>query len=141
MTEAGMTFGSSWPVDYFETELRAKHGTLEFDFAMLALREAIKWSGHGHYLISERSGQLWRIAAANEVESISQQRDEKIKRDMRFVVELRSSTLANPKAELSDSERRKLEAGLEKASLRLALVCRQKSVCNFLAKKAPKLLK
>jgi len=55
-------------------------------------------------------------------------------------VNIRHATLTNETANLTDEERRKMENGHARAAIRLALLCRQRSVEEALRKHNPKLL-
>lgn len=140
MREAGLAYEMSWPAEFFEKELRCVRGSNEFAFAMLDLRASME-EEDGYYLRSEKNGELWSIPKAFDHESVAHGFDSKLRRYCVRAINLRSATLMNPKAQLTDGERKKMESGLEKSQVRLALLARSQSVAKLLAKKSPKLLK
>ena len=140
MKEAGMTFGSFWPVAFFEEELQVKATTQEFQFGMLALRDNIKHGDGGFFLTSEQNGQIFQIKEAEEMIDHALGYDSHAKAVMRYAVECRMKVLKNPAAVLKAESRTKLESDLEKASLRLLLVERHKTFAKIIRDKNPKLL-
>jgi len=141
MRAAGMTFGSFWPVEFFEEELSAKQGSNEFTFALLALREAIKHGPEGFFLTQEQNGQIYRIKEAVEMVDHARNNDAQAVATMRYSIHCRRAVLANPQARLDDTHKQRLERDLEKATVRLLLCTRQKSVEKIIMQKQPKLLK
>lgn len=139
MREQGLTYGSSWKAEFFETRLHHKRNDQQFSFEMLSMRQALE-EEDGYYLQSSENGAIWEIPQAVGHEEVARHFDQKLRRYAVRSINIRSATLINPKAELSDEERKKIERNLEKASVRLILISRQKSVVNALGKHAPKLL-
>jgi len=139
MREKGFTYGASWPVNFFESQLRTKADSTQFQFEMLQLKCAME-EEDGYYLRSEENGALWSIPAAADHEDVARSFESKMKRYAVRSVALRNSTLTNPDAVLSDAERTRMEAALERASIRMVLMARQKQICRLVFEKKPKLL-
>lgn len=137
--EAGLTYGKTWQSDFFEKELRCDRDSKEFAFAMMAIRQEVE-RDDGFYIKSEENGARWSIVAAPDHESVAQTFDTKVRRYAVRSINLRSATLMNPEANLTEDERRKMEHNLEKASLRLILMSRAQSVANVVSEHAPSLL-
>ena len=140
MRGAGMTYGNRWRVEFFEEHLRCKRDSAQFAFEMLALKQAIE-EEDGYYLQQIENGAAWSIPAAAEHEDVARGFEQKMRRYAVRSIGIRAATLENPAAELTDGERRKMEANLEKASVRLLLISRQKQVQKVVLGKSPKLLK
>ncbi len=139
MRAGGYSYGSHWKTEFFEQIFRCQRESNQFRFEMMALKQAIE-EEDGYYLRSSENGDLWNIPLAFGHEETARSFDQKLRRYAVRSINLRSATLMNPKAELTDSERRKMEHNLEKASVRLLLISRQQSVVNSLKDHSPKLL-
>lgn len=140
MRAQGFGYGSSWPVDFFEGELRRKRDEQQFAFEMMALKQALE-EEDGYYLESSESGKLWSIPAAAAHEDVAKSFEHKMRRYSVRSVAIRAATLTNASATLTDAERQKMEANLERASTRLVLLARQQSIVKKLKQQSPKLLK
>jgi hypothetical protein len=139
MREEGLSYDLSWPAEFFEKRLRCDKGTDQFQLQMLAIKQDIE-ARDGFYLRSSKSGAVWEIPSAPEHEDIAVGLDAKVRRCAVRSINLRAATLMNPDAVLTESERQRMESGLERASIRLVLISRQKSVVDILQANAPKLL-
>lgn len=139
MKADGMTYGSRWPVEFFEKHLRCGRDAAQFAFEMLALKQNIE-DDCGYYLQQIESGKFWVIPQAAEHEGVARGFEHRMRRYAVRSISIRSSTLDNPEAKLSNGERAKMESNLEKASVRLLIMSRQKSVEKVLLKREPKLL-
>lgn len=139
MREAGLEYGQTWPKQFFEEAFRTLVGEPEFAFAMMALRSELEETD-GLYLKSEESNSRFSIVAAPDHESVAAKFDTKVRRYAVRSINIRSATLLNPKAELTEEDRKKMEHNLEKASLRLVLMSRAASVQKIVQEHAPKLL-
>lgn len=139
MREEGLNYGSTWTKEYFEEALRAKVGDSDFAFAMMALRQELE-EQDGLYLKSEENYARFSVVAAPDHETVASKFDSKVRRYAVRSINLRSATLLNPKAELTEEERKKMEQNLERASVRLVLMSRAASVAKIVAEHAPKLL-
>lgn len=139
MREAGLDYGQTWTADFFEKHFREKKDTQKFAFEMMALRQELE-KDDGFYLKSEESNARWSIVDAPSHEDVAARFDGKVRRFAVRSINLRSATLMNPKAVLTDDERRKMEGNLEKASLRLVLMSRAHSIAEVVKEHEPKLL-
>lgn len=139
MRASGFTYGASWSAKFFESELRMSKDTAQFAFEMMALKEAIE-KEDGFYLRSSENGLMYDIPTAFGHEDISTRLERGIRRDAVRVINLRSATLANPDATLSQSERCKMEGNLAKAATRLILISRSSAIEKIIRKSSPKLL-
>ena len=139
MIEDGITYGQTWPVEFFESGLRVKRDANEFKFAMMSLRAYIE-TEEGVYIQSSENGAVWTVPAARSHEDVASRMDNKVRRYSVRSINIRSATLASEKAELTPEERRKMEVNLEHASMRLILMSRAKSFANLAKQHAPKLL-
>jgi hypothetical protein len=139
MREAGFSYDSTWPTEYFEKALHCARDEVQFAFEMLSLRKEVEIED-GYYIRSEENGKRWIITSAPGHEDIAAGFDTKLRRYAVRSVNLRSATLMNPKAQLSDVERARMEKNLEKASVRLVLLSRSVSIAKDVMKHNPKLL-
>jgi len=125
-------FNCSWPVEFFEKVLnidRTKEPNA-FAFAMLDVREGLKWK-HGLYLSSEQYGKLWRIPSAVDHNVIvAARKDRDVVKCASAAVYWRARLLDNPDADLNDKERDRCEREMEKAQMRLMLLCRKRGLDN-----------
>ena len=139
MREQGMSYGSQWKVEFFEQHLRCPKDNNAFQFAMLALRDALE-KEDGYYLRQTENGLIWEIPTAIGHEETAQTFDSRLRRYAVRSINLRSATLTNPQAQLSEDERRRMESNLEKAAMRLCLISRQQSILKVVNQYAPALL-
>jgi hypothetical protein len=135
----GISYGQEWDVEWFERNLRCPRDSKDFAFAMMSLRGLIE-EDVGVYIRERDNGKKFYIPPAPEHEDIATGFDRKVRRFAVRSVNLRSATLMNPLAQLSDSERSKMERNLEHASMRLVLMARAKSVSDCVRQHNPKLL-
>lgn len=141
MRETGFTYGASWGAEFFETRLRCANDTDEFCFAMINIRCAIEYDD-GYSIKSKRAenGLVFFIPSAPGHEEVASAFDQKMRRYLVRAINLRSATLINPQAELTEGERAKMTKNLERDGIRLVLIAREKSVMKCLEKHQPKLL-
>lgn len=139
LRETGLTYGMKWKSDFFEKELRCARGSDQFAFEMLALKQALE-DEDGYYLRQSENGETWEIPPAAEHEDVSQLFERKMRRYAARAITLRNSTLMNQKADLTPAERGRMESNLERASVRLLLLSRQKSIERIVKQNKPKLL-
>lgn len=139
MRNDGLDYEKSWPVEFFEQRFRTTRDTQQFTFEMLELRQELERED-GYYFRSSENGRLYSIPPAAAHEDIARMFESKMSRYARRSVSLRYATLDNEKADLTDRDRAKLEQGAERASVRLALMSRVKSVERELRKHCPQLL-
>lgn len=139
MREEGLDYGKTWTADYFEKYLREDRHSQAFAFEMMALRHELE-KDEGLYLKSEESGARWSIVEAAAHEDVAARFDGKVRRYAVRSINLRSATLMNPKAKLTQDERAKMEGNLERASLRLVLMSRSHSIAEVVKAHEPKLL-
>lgn len=115
-----INFGSSWSVETLAKKLECDPSSVEFQFAIDAIRRAIR--KHGMYLSSAGSnGLTYRVVEAHQNADVMQRMQRKAIRSMRASVELGANT---PRELLDAEQQRRHEAILERASTRLALVNR-----------------
>ena len=139
MRDDGLEYGKVYPVEYFEKFLRATRDQQSFIFEMMNLKQTVE-KEDGYYLKQINSGSEYMIQTAAGHEEEAHRFDSKVRRYAVRSVNLRAATLMNPKAELTDGERAKMEKSLEIASTRLVLMSRQKRIAETIATHAPKLL-
>jgi hypothetical protein len=139
MRDDGIDYGKTWQSEYFEQAFRTPRDTQAFVFEMMSLRNTLE-KDDGYYLKQLNNGAEYMIQTAVGHEDEASRFDRKVRTYAVRSVNLRSATLMNPKAELSEPERAKMEKGLEIASTRLVLMARQKNITRILTQHAPKLL-
>jgi hypothetical protein len=139
MVDKGIQYGQTWPVSFFEAGLKQDRNSNEFVFGMLSLRSWLEVE-HGYYLRSHENGELWSVPHAAEHETVARTFDHKVRRYAVRSINLRSATLTNPDAKLTDEERERMEESLERASVRLVLISRTVSIARVLKKHAPGML-
>jgi hypothetical protein len=139
MRAAGLDYEKAWPVEFFEKEFRANKDAPSFAFEMMGLRKELE-DEDGYYLRSSENGKQFYIVAASAVEDVAQGFEQKLRRFAKRAICLRSSTLTNEKAKLTEDERRRMEQNLERASVRLLLISRQQSIAKAVNETAPNLL-
>lgn len=135
----GINYGQEWDAAWFEESLRCDRNSKDFAFSMMSIRGLIEEEA-GVYIRERDNGKKYYVPPAPEHEDIATGFDRKVRRFAVRSVNLRSATLMNPQAQLSDSERSKMERNLEHASMRLVLMARAASVGDFVKKNNPKLL-
>jgi hypothetical protein len=141
-------YGMQVETQWFEHAFGERRGDAGFAFAMLDLRGELE-SEDGYYLQAqtlqdEETGlkkEVWQIPSAAAHEAVARQFEGKMRRYAHRAVALRVLTLANDKAELSDAERARMEAGSRIAATRLVLLRREQAVAALVEKHAPKLLR
>lgn len=139
MREEQFSYGKTWEAEYFEKALRQPRASKQFAFEMLSLKQEIERED-GMYLKSEENGARYSIIAANAHEDVAARFDRKVRSFAVRSINLRSATLLNPDAKLTDDERRRMEHNLERASLRLVLLSRSESAAKVLREHAPAIL-
>lgn len=139
MREQGIGYGSKWPVEFFEGKLKEKRGTSAFAFALISIRHSIEVE-EGYYIKSAENGQVFEVVDAPLHEDVAASFDHKLRRYAVRSINLRSATLLNPNAQLTDEQRKVMESNLEKASVRLVLISRQTSISKYLAEKNPDMI-
>ena len=142
-------FGYGMTMESRELEelLAADRETTDFAFGMMELRQELE-AKDGYYLSSqtitdEESGlrkEVWQIPAAVGHEDVCKSFESKMRRYAARSFSLRSRTLSNPAASLSEDDRRRIEKSCEIASVRQVLLRRERKVVSFIKKNAPKLL-
>jgi len=135
----GYGFGKVWPVTLFEEVLELNRNTKDFGFALMEVRESLRVQD-GYYLEQRANGTEFAIPTAYGHEDVAKRKDKEAMRSALRSVEYRAKTLANPEADLTDEERGRMDANLEKASMRVVLMSRQRSFENIARKYKPKLL-
>ena len=127
MRADGLDFGKSWPVKFFSEHLKCEPDSAQFQFEMLSLKQALE-DDDGYYLQQTNSGKSWAIPLAGEHEDVAKTFERKLRRYAIRSISIRSSVLSNPKAELSESDRQKMEGGLDRAQFRLLMLTRQRPI-------------
>ena len=139
LREKGLAYGQTITCKELASLMRCTPESPQFAFGMISLRHAIEHED-GYYMRSIDSGAAFRIVAAEEHENVAETFDSKVRRFAVRSINIRSATLMNPNANLTDATRARMESQLEKASIRLALISRAGSVVKGLGDKAQKLL-
>lgn len=140
MIREGATFGSAWPVRFFEDHFKEKLGSNKFSFAMIALRGAML-EETAYFLRSSESGKLWDIPGEDwHIITRGPKWASQARRCLAKQIHVVSTTLANPAAKLTEETRKKAEHQLHTASLRLLFFNRPNAVADALKKHAPKVL-
>jgi hypothetical protein len=141
-------YGMQIDVAWLEGRLNSKRDSSEFAFAFLCVKQEIE-DEEGYYL-GMQTIQDPETAIRHEVCQIPSASDHGLRvaqtfeaKQMRYckrALQIRQKTLNNPSANLSDSERERIEGQTKTAAIRLVLLRRQKSVIKHLTKHSPKLL-
>lgn len=139
MRSDGMTYCSHWKAEFFEEHLRCNRDTDQFVFEMLELKQEIE-EEDGFYFRQIKNGQAFEIPPAAEHEIVAKTFERKLRRYAVRSISIRSATLSNPQAQLTECERKRMDHNLEQASIRLLLLSRQKSIENVLKERKPQLL-
>jgi hypothetical protein len=137
--DPNFTYGWSCTVEWLEAQLKCKRDTSEFAFAMISLRNYTE-TEHGYYIASEEGGKRYTVPEPFGHEDVAQRFDRRVRRYAVRSVALRSATLMNDQAKLSDTERQTMETNLEHSATRLVLLSRAKGIADHIKKTAPKLL-
>lgn len=139
MQDAGLNYGNTYPVEFFENGLNRKRGTKDFDLDLLRLRTELERE-HGYYLRCEEGGSRYSIPSAADHEEVALTFEGKMRRYCVRSIHIRVRTLANPLAVLTAEQRRDMEHGVHKQSTRLLLMSRAQSVEDYLMANKPELL-
>ena len=124
MREQGITYGSTFETAQISKWLRIEPEDKKFQFAMISIHQQLEVND-GYYLERIENGKAYKIAEAERHEDVAQTFDYKTKRYALRSVNIRSATLGNPEAQLTDGTRKIMEKNLEHASVRLALISRK----------------
>lgn len=140
-------YGLKIETQWFENQLASHRSTSDFAFQMMELRRELEVED-GYYLQSQTQqdddtgmrAEFYQIPAASEHQNVAQGFEAKMRRYASRSFQIRNKTLNNPTADLSASDRSKMEKSAEIAATRIVLLRREKSALAALTKFAPKLL-
>jgi hypothetical protein len=135
-----LTFGTEWKFEWLEEKLEEKRDSQEFMFDMMEL------CGHvleetGKYVERDSSAGCYRVRNEEGQEAKAKSLDAMPRRALLKSINIRSSLLADPVAQLSEQQRADIDKGLETATKKLLMISRSASISDLVAKHKPKLLK
>lgn len=120
MLSRGVDYGDTYATSYFEEKLKAKRNTMEFSLAISSIRTSLL--EHGKYLSGRgQKGESFVVLNPEANASVMQTYQREAIKALKKGVILGTSTDMQL---LTDDERRRHEATLERMSIRAALVCR-----------------
>lgn len=120
MLSEGVDYGKIYSTKYFEKKLKAERDTMEFSLAMSSIRASLL--EHGKYLSGRgQKGESFVVLNPEANASVMQSYQKEAVKALKKGVILGTNTDLKL---LTDDERRRHEATLERMSIRAALVCR-----------------
>ena len=139
MIEEGISYGQTWPVEFFAERLREAPDSARFGRAMCSLRQHIERKT-GYYMAQRENGKLFTVPLGANHEEVADMFGRKVKSYAFRHVHMLDSTLRNPAAQLSDAQRERMLGKSERAAIRLALITKTVTIAKVIHKHAPKLL-
>jgi hypothetical protein len=136
MRKQGIAYGQTFHAEFFETHLRTKRDSITFGLSISEIRRELEKDG---YYLSGRGGKgdQWQIlppeSNSNVMECYQRAAVDALKRGVILGTATRLDTL-------SEDQRRKHEAVLQRLAIRAALVSRAGRVERVLKQSAPELL-
>lgn len=136
MRADGVSFGKAYPADFFEAELKSTRDTLAFGIGISEIRRALEWDG---FYLSGRGqkGSQYVILNAAANASVMQSYGSSAVDLLKRAVILGSNTSLET---LTEGERRKHDAVLERTSIKAALLARASQIAKVLRQHKPELL-
>jgi hypothetical protein len=140
-------YGLTLDIEWFERALGAAKDTATFAFGLMELRARVE-DEDGYYLRVQTvqddetsiRHETVQIPNAADHEDVCSGFESRMRSYASRAIELRRKTLGNDKADLTEAQKGHMEKAAEIAATRMVLLRREKSVCSYIRKHAPKLL-
>lgn len=143
----GFGFGLKLETRWFEAQLGCSRETSEFAFGMMRLRQEVE-EADGYYLQcqtiqDDESGakcEVYQIPSAADHQGVAVSFEARMRSYAARSLQIRTKTLNNPTAQLSESDRARMAKSEEIAATRIVLLRRERTIAKVLKASAPKLL-